>query len=116
MRKAPTVLAWSKTLADLRKRNCSLLPSSAVSKWNSNVPKSNKIIGNKAVAVSNVMALPAEANKTIMTIAHTRGSDKVFSDDNLSSKKLRVGYNFKGGRSAKSKWSKYGLVNEECLI
>ena len=116
MRKAPTVLGWGKTLSNLQRRNQSIVPVSVVADWNKMAPKADKIIGGKAIAVSNVLALPAEALKMIMDIGNALGADKIFTDDNLSSKKLKEGYSFKGRSLSKSKWAKYGVVTEPSLI
>ena len=114
IRKAPNVISWVVTLKRMSKRGDSDTPA-IVNDWNQKSSKAHKLVGAKAQAVKNVYMLPDRILALIVKSVSRHGFFNCpYSEDNLSSKKLAVGYQFRSG--SHNRWLARQVTSEESIL
>ena len=116
VRRAPSLVQWIWSLIQLQKKS-GTSPVNVLADWNKVAPRSDQIVGGKATSVKNVICMPTSCTDLIISNVSSTGWEKSpYTDDNLGSKKLKVGANLKNHHiGSGSKWYTRLLVTEDGL-
>lgn len=113
----PSILTWVQSVKQLRDQGLSIDLQSIVKKFNVGTPKQRQLVGQKAIAVRNLLeAMPPKALEVIETHVQKMGWDRsVFSDDALGSRKILPNFVHRNHNLGGS-WAKWGKMSEESTL
>ena len=99
VRKAPSVMNWAVTLLKLKESGKD--PLEVIQSWNAAAPKTDNILGGMAIRVRTVLNLSEQCRRIVGATVRRHGWEaSPYTNDNLSSKKLALGQNFRSGKTA----------------
>ncbi|CAE6968511.1 unnamed protein product [Symbiodinium sp. CCMP2456] len=111
IREAPNPITWLNGLISLQASG-GWDTSDVIRAWNDGAAARDRLTGQRFMTVRNILELEGEAVLLIDQSVSYSGSP--YSEENLSSKKLLPGWQFKGAKVTKqSNWARYGLVTRE---
>ena len=116
LRRGPSIMTWVQTLQTLRGfgESDSL---AIIKRFNSDVPKENQLLNQKATAVKNLLdVFPEEALKLVRDHVQSCGWGACcFHDDGLSSKKVLPGWKFRPNVGGSwPEWSR--VTTQSCIL
>ncbi|CAK8990693.1 Uncharacterized protein SCF082_LOCUS2343 [Durusdinium trenchii] len=119
IRKAPSAISWVVSLRNTFAGNKSLDPAGIIKQWNGICARSDRLVGAKAMSVTNLFQLPEKCLDIILDTVSIYGWEGCpFSDESLQSKKLLPSFNHKSARTPKgSPWqTRLRNTPESCLL
>ncbi|CAE7210700.1 unnamed protein product [Symbiodinium necroappetens] len=111
IREAPNPITWLNGLISLQSSG-GWDTSDVIRAWNDGAAARDRLTGQRFMTVRNVLEMEGSVRENIVSMVNKLGSP--YSDENLSSKKLLPGWQFKGAKVTKqSNWARYGMVTTE---